>query len=270
MSVLVRSWNLFHGNTKPSGRVAHLERMVRLAVEGDPEIVLLQEVPGWALRRLEDWSGYAAIGDVAAPPTLGPLPSTYWIGKALTTLNPGLLRSAFSGQANAILLARRLSVSAHERLVLNPGDFRRREARRLGLGLVARLAWAGERRVCQAVRVALPDGRSALVANLHATSYPPDHRLPEAELRRAAAWVDGLAGMDDIVVLGGDLNQSVRNSPFLEELERAGYSAPGRGIDHILVRGAELERPLSRWPDERRLLDGKLLSDHAPVEVTIR
>jgi endonuclease/exonuclease/phosphatase family metal-dependent hydrolase len=270
MSVLVRSWNLFHGNTTPPGRVAHLERMVRLAVMDEPAIVLLQEVPAWALRRLDDWSGYTAIGDVAAPPTLGPIPSTYWIGHAITALNPGLLRSAFSGQANAILLAPGLPAGARELLVLNPPTFRRRESRRIGLGVVPRLAWAGERRVCQALRTAFPDGREALVANLHATSYPPDHRLPEAELRRAVAWLEDLAQPGDVVVLGGDLNQSVRNSPFLAGIEHAGYSAPGGRIDHILVRGAGLERPLSRWPDERRLLDGKLLSDHAPVEVTIK
>jgi len=244
--------------------------MVRLAIEDDPDLVLLQEVPAWALRRLDGWSQRRAVGDVAAPPTLGPIPSTYWIGHAVTALNPGLLRSAFSGQANAILVAPRVRIDGHEQPVLNPAGFRRREARRLGLGLLARLAWAGERRVCQALRVALGDGRNALVANLHATSYPPDDRLAEAELRRVADWVDGLSRPDDVVALGGDLNQRGGSSAVLEELAGNGYSAPGPGIDHILVRGAELERPLSRWPDERRLLDGKLLSDHAPVELTIR
>ena len=270
MSVLVRSWNLFHGNTKPPGRAAHLQRMVRLAVEDDPDLVLLQEVPAWALRRLEEWSRRTAVGDVAAPPTLGPIPSTYWIGHALTSLNPGLLRSAFSGQGNAILLAPRVRVEAHERLVLNPTGFRRSEAKRLELGFLARLAWAGERRVVQAVRVGLADGRAAVVANLHATSYPPDHRLPEVELRRAADWVDSLSRPGDVVILGGDLNQSVRTSSLLGDLAGNGYSAPGPGIDHILVRGAELVQRLSSWPDARRRLEGKLLSDHAPVELTIR
>jgi endonuclease/exonuclease/phosphatase family metal-dependent hydrolase len=244
--------------------------MVRLALEDDPDLVLLQEVPAWALRRLDDWSGRTAVSDIAAPPTLGPIPSTYWIGHALTALNPGLLRSAFSGQANAILVAPRLHVKAHERLVLNPSGFRGREAKRLGLGVVARLAWAGERRVCQAVRVVLADGRNALVANLHATSYPPDDRLPAAELRRAAEWLDGLSRPEDVVVLGGDLNQRVRHASLLEELAGEGFSPPGPGIDHILVRGADLERPLTRWPDERRQFEGRVLSDHAPVEVTIR
>ena len=122
----------------------------------------------------------------------------------------------------------------------------------------------------QAVRAGLADGRGAVVANLHATSYPPDHRLPEVELRRAADWVDSLSRPGDVVILGGDLNQSVRSSPLLGELAEKGYSAPGPGIDHILVRGAELVQPLSSWPDARRRLEGKLLSDHAPVELTIR
>jgi endonuclease/exonuclease/phosphatase family metal-dependent hydrolase len=270
VSVLVRSWNLFHGNTKPPGRVAYLERMVQMAVADDPDVVLLQELPAWALRKLGAWSGRTALGDVAAPPTLGPIPSTYWIGQAITSLNPGLLRSAFSGQGNAILLALRLRVLSRDLLVLNPPGFRRREARRLGLGLVARLAWAGERRICQAVRVELADGRRALIANLHATSHPPDHRLPEAELRRAVGWVEGLARDGDTLIVGGDLNQSIRNSPYLNALSGCGYSAPGRGIDHILVRGAQLEEALTWWPDERRRLDGRLLSDHAPVEMRIR
>ena len=37
------------------------------------------------------------------------------------------------------------------------------------------------------------------------------------------------------------------------------------GIDHILVRGLDASPPV-RWPDERRLHEGRLLSDHAPVE----
>jgi endonuclease/exonuclease/phosphatase family metal-dependent hydrolase len=40
------------------------------------------------------------------------------------------------------------------------------------------------------------------------------------------------------------------------------------GIDQILVRSASSGHA-KRWPDERRRLGGRLLSDHAPVEVTI-
>jgi endonuclease/exonuclease/phosphatase family metal-dependent hydrolase len=45
-----------------------------------------------------------------------------------------------------------------------------------------------------------------------------------------------------------------------------GFGGPTpTGIDHVLVRGLEAGAP-SVWPKERRLLDGKVLSDHAPVE----
>ena len=52
MGLLLRTWNLFHGNTVPPERRAHLEQMVRLATADEPDLVLLQEVPAWALGRL--------------------------------------------------------------------------------------------------------------------------------------------------------------------------------------------------------------------------
>jgi endonuclease/exonuclease/phosphatase family metal-dependent hydrolase len=47
-----------------------------------------------------------------------------------------------------------------------------------------------------------------------------------------------------------------------------GFSSPGPGIDHVLVRGAP-SGPIVRWPDERRRRGDALLSDHAPVEVRV-
>ena len=47
-----------------------------------------------------------------------------------------------------------------------------------------------------------------------------------------------------------------------------GFSTPGPGLDHVLVRGAETTPGLP-WPLRRRQAEGRLLSDHAPVEVTI-
>jgi hypothetical protein len=54
----------------------------------------------------------------------------------------------------------------------------------------------------------------------------------------------------------------------LPQLADWGFSKPISWIDQVLVRGAR-SGPAHRWPDERRLVDGRLLSDHAPVEVTI-
>src|SRR3954464_3472342 len=161
--VLVRCWNLYHGNSSPPARANRLERMVLLASADGADIVCLQEVPVWALRHLADWSGMTALADVAQRPTIGPLPSTGEIGRVLTSVNPGVLRSAFSGQGNALLTT--LEVLGRWRTVLNPRGVRRRA----GVDVVTRLAWAKERRICQAARIRLPDGRPAIVANVHAT-----------------------------------------------------------------------------------------------------
>ena len=269
--MLVRTWNLFHGNAKPPERTAFLEEMVRLAAADRPDVLCLQEVPVWALDRLSEWSGMSAVGAVAARPTLGPLPSTAELGRVLTSLNHGLLRSAFAGQANAVLVGGGLRIRHAESIVLNPRRFRRAQARWLGLDLVARLGWAKERRVCQAVLVAAGDGSTFVVGNLHATSYDADQRLADAELLRAAWFVDAVAVPGEPVVLCGDFNVTVARSRTLADLAGPewGFSAAaGAGIDHVLVRGAAAGGP-ERWPEERRRLDGRLLSDHAPVEVRL-
>jgi len=268
--LLVRTWNLFHGNAKPPERAAFLEAMIRLAAADRPDVLCLQEVPVWALERLGDWSGMSAAGAVAARPTIGPLPSTAEIGRALTSLDHGRLRSAFAGQANAILVGGGLRIRDERTVVLNSRRFRRAQARWLGLDLVARLAWAKERRVCQAARVAADDGATLVVGNLHATSYRPDQRLADAELLRAAWFVDAVAVPGEPVVLCGDFNVTASRSRTLADLAGPewGFSAAGEGIDHVLVRGAEVG-PAEPWPPERRRVGGRLLSDHAPVEVRI-
>jgi len=255
--VLVRSWNLFHGNTVPPQRWSFLDEMVRLATADDPDVLCAQEVPGWALRLF-------TAGDLAARAKAGTR-----LGRRLTSIHHGVLRSAFSGQGNGLLVSPRLTVLAHARLTLNPRRFRDAQARALGLRTVARLAWARERRVVQALRLADRDGRTFLVANTHCTSFAPDRRLAEQELRRAAWFATSTAVPGDIVVLAGDFNVT-GESPAVKELCSAdwGFSGPGPGIDHILVRGAAVT-PLRRWPDERRERDGRLLSDHAPVELDI-
>jgi endonuclease/exonuclease/phosphatase (EEP) superfamily protein YafD len=206
-------------------------------------------------------------GAVAQPPRLGPLPITAELGRAVTSLNNGLLRSAVSGQANAILLASDAEVLAESALVLNAPRFREVQAEWLCLGLLARLAWAKERRVVQAVRARF-DGAAVTVANLHATSFPADQRLADAELLRAAAFVDGFAEPGDMIVLAGDFNVPAARSATQPELAGPGwgFSAPlPEGIDQVLVRGADV-RSIERWPRERRRVDGRILSDHTPVE----
>ena len=267
--LLVRTWNVFHGNSVPPGRSDHLEEMVRRATEDGPDVVLLQEVPAWAVQRLGAWSGMQVFATVAARPAIGPIPSTAGIGRALTSLHHGLLRSAFAGQANATLVTRSLRALAQHECTLNARWFRQRQAAWLGLPLVARLAWANERRTCDAVRLARGD-TTLTVANLHASSYPADRRLADAELLRAAVFVDAVAYPDDVCVLAGDFNVRPAVSRTLADLTTPewGYARSAPGIDQVLVRGAPVTRAF-RWSDERRRVDGRLLSDHAPVEVRI-
>ncbi len=230
--MLVRSWNLFHGNTLPPGRRSRLEQMVRLAAEDRPDVLCLQEVPLWALPRLPGWSGMSVRHVVTRRALLG-----VWLGGAITRLNNGLFRSALAGQANAILLAPGLEALAHRTLRI---DERQREPR-----------------FCHAVRL-----EGLVVGNLHATNDFSRPQIPAAEVVRAEAFVTGFAGALPCV-LAGDFNLPAEHVP-----ELAGWSALGPGIDHVLVRGLS-SSPFAVWPVERRRHNVAVLSDHAPVEVTI-
>ena len=254
MRLFVRTWNVYHGRTVPETRATHLEEAVRLITGGDPDVVCLQEVPAWALARLEAWAGMTAFGAVTMPALGGPL------ARPLTELDPRLLRSALTGQGNAILLSRRLRVDDQQTLVLNPRSLRRRER----LPLRANLAWLRNRRVGQFVRVGGQEG-SVVVANLHLTAHS-DSRLADRELLRAATYAEDVAEPGEPIVLCGDLNLSPGSSLALRELERWGFSPPVQGIDQILQRDLVLTRGPEAWAEERRRLGDRLLSDHAPLE----
>ena len=223
--MLIRSWNVFHGNTSPRGRTLRLREMIALATADGPDAVCLQELPLWSLGRLEEWSGMTAVSAVAKR-TLAPRR----LGGVLQRHDPRRFRSAVTGQANAILLA-----PAHVP----------REHRTVRISRPGR-----ERRVCHAVRL---DG--IVLGNVHASNEFRRPEVPRAELARAQALVDELAGAGDARVLAGDFNLS-------------GPDLPGPNIDHIVVAGAP-HGPLEVWPEERRRQNGAVLSDHAPVEVRI-
>jgi endonuclease/exonuclease/phosphatase family metal-dependent hydrolase len=117
-------------------------------------------------------------------------------------------------------------------------------------------------------------GCGLCVTSLHASTTDT---LAEEEIRHAAAraveWAE-----DAPLVLGGDFNVRPRSSEVFAELEQryglTGVTAPD-AIDHLLVRGAEPVGPPRQWPPEARELpqeDGRALrlSDHAPVELTLR
>jgi endonuclease/exonuclease/phosphatase family metal-dependent hydrolase len=215
VAMLVRTWNLFHGNASPPERRAFLRQMIELVTRDRPDVVCLQELPVWALGHLEDWSGMHATTAVARRPLL-PVGA-----RAVTALNHGLLRSAVTGEGDAILTTR----PAHD----------------LGATVVGQ---AKLRRIAHAVDL---DGLQ--VVNFHIDG-------DRTQLDR----VLGLAGERSVVA--GDTNLV---SPAAD-----GFSAPLAGsIDQIFVRGLALVDGPSAWPLERRTLDGRVLSDHAPVEAVV-
>ncbi|HET8527972.1 MAG TPA: endonuclease/exonuclease/phosphatase family protein [Gaiellaceae bacterium] len=221
--MLVRTWNLFHGNTHPPQRRAFLRDMVRLVSADTPDVVCLQELPVWALGYLEEWSGMQHVSAVARRPRL-PL-----LGRWLTELDHGLFRSAFTGEADAILAAQR---------------FRLVDAR------TAVVSEHGLRRIVHGVRLGGDADGGIYVANAHITG-------DESQLARVGEFV----AEEPRVVVGGDLNLRGAGLP--------GFSPPlADSIDQVLVRGLPAGTPRA-WPEDRRRVHGRLLSDHAPVELEV-
>ncbi len=73
--MLVRAWNVFHGNTLPPGRHTYLREMVELVTADRPGIVCLQEVPPWAFDHVGEWAGMQAFSACTRRPKLGPIGS---------------------------------------------------------------------------------------------------------------------------------------------------------------------------------------------------
>jgi endonuclease/exonuclease/phosphatase family metal-dependent hydrolase len=223
--VLIRSWNVFHGRTAPTGSGVHLREMVELASADAPDVLCLQELPLWALARLEDWSRMGAVSAVAKR-----TPVPRWLGGILQRHDPKRFRSGVTGQANAILLAPGLEPLEHRHVRISDRS--------------------RERRVCHAVRL-----ENIVIGNVHASNDFRRPDVPRAELRRAHDLIESMAAGGEARVLAGDFNL---RDPDL----------PGPNIDHIVVAGIE-HGALEVWPDERRLHNGAVLSDHAPVEMRI-
>jgi len=229
MAILVRTWNLFHGNAVPPTRHAYLREMIELVSADEPGLVCLQEVPVWALRHLAAWSGMQAVSATARAPRL----RSAELGRWITELNHGLLRSAVTGEADAILAARGFSVG-HE--------------------CASVVSTSGLRRIVHGVR--LDD--EIFVANFHTTG--------DDQFRAVAEIVESEGEKS---ILAGDANLRPGEGETYGLLRQRGFSEPLPGsIDQILVRGVPATPPAA-WPEKRRRVGGTLLSDHAPVELTV-
>jgi len=233
MQLVVRTWNVFHGNADPPRQAGYLRRMIELVTADGPDVVCLQEVPVWALPRIDDWSGMRRFEAVTRAP-LWPGPVSKWVTRA----HQGFFRSGLAGQANAILVAPRHAATelGHERISEH----------------------GRERRLVHAVRIAGDIG--VTVANLHASNDHSNPEVPRGEAMRAASYAEGVATPGDVVVLAGDFNVV---DPAL-----AAYSSPREGIDHVLVLGGRVEL-VGAWPRDRRMQNGVVLSDHPVVEARI-
>ena len=213
--MVLRTWNLFHGNADPPERRAFLRQMIELVTSDDPDVVCLQELPVWALRHLEEWSGMHATGAVARRPLLP------FGARAVTALNHGLLRSAVTGEADAILTS-------------SP-------ARPLGTHVVGE---SKLRRIAHAVEV-----EGVTVVNFH---------------------IDGRREQFDRVIALAAERSIVAGDSNIVAPTAQGFSSPLAGsIDQILVRRLPLRSGPAAWPVERRTVEGRVLSDHAPVEAVI-
>jgi len=137
--------------------------MIELVTRDAPDVVCLQELPLWSLRQLERWSGMHAASVVARRSRV----ESARLGRWLTSINHGFLRSALTGEADAIL-ARRQFVDRWSAVV----------------------STVGLRRVVHAIR--LDDG--VVVANCHTRGAD--------QLQRVVDFI----GDEDRVVLGGDFN----------------------------------------------------------------
>ena len=213
--------------------------MVELVTRDEPDIVALQEVPLWALGRLERWTGMAVRWAVTVPAVLvAPL------ARLVTELDARRMRSLVSGQANVLLAGRRVELGAQRLVLLNPG--------------VSRWEWffrrGPQQRYLQAVE-ATADGREFVVANLHATN---DREKAVRELARAE---ESLAGADPCV-LCGDFNAPAHRVPGFSDADPRDRPDP-----RARAPASSAGRSSGRW--SAAASTGHVLSDHPPVEAAI-
>ena len=253
-ALTVLTWNLFHGRDHPPGGSplhASVNRPLRdefaaVLAHERWDIALLQEAPPHWLRPLAE-TARASGSSALTSRNFGA-----FIRRRLAEWNPDLIASG-EGGSNQILARSGWRIEETKRLTLT---------------------WLPERRRLIWTRLAHPDHGALAAATLHATAHDPAAAARDVEraARAACEWSAALP-----LIFGGDLNLRMTELPdaferLSAELGLTG-ARPERAIDHVLVRGLDVQAPPEPLAPERREVrepDGRLvrLSDHAPVVAT--
>ena len=159
----------------------------------------------WGISRLDEWSSMQVFSVVArAPRVPGP------VGVRVTRMNQGFFRSAFVGQANAVLVSR--SLAAEDRGHLQISDPGR------------------ERRIVQAVGVA---GRY-VIANLHANRGA---EVAPVETERSRAFAEAASRPGEVIVLAGRFQPRGRSLARLLRPDARHRPHPRQGRPGLRFRG---------------------------------
>jgi hypothetical protein len=243
--------------------------MVELITADKPGFVCLQEVPAWALNQIGEWAGMQSIPARSRKSKVGFVPVPAGLGRRIPALGTSG-RAARDGSGNVILAPADAKLRQVKQITLNTNPFCEEQARKLGLTPKLARWWERERRVCHLAKIELPNRRRLQIATLETTRYPADLRLADAELRRAASFVDRASDLEEIVVVAGHFNTTFAQSETLQWLmarETDRYTAT-EPLSDVLVREGRAADARA-WSDDERSYDGKLLSEHAPVELQL-
>ena len=253
---------MFHGRTYPPGRHAYLEQAVALATAGRPGRALspgASAVVAQASRSVDrDGGGHGEDALPARPsrpepdepPPRRPALVACRAGERRARRPPahGLDASAARPQRPSLL--RRGCARAPPRPQRPP---------RMGVGAAYRARRSASRR---------PTGRQlALVTPApDAPARAALCRGRAASRRRASAKSCASAG--EPLVVAGDFNLTA-GSPAVRELTERRLLRARAWPSTTSSCAAHRRRALVVWPEERRRVDGRLLSDHPPVELSL-
>ncbi|HEY3921246.1 MAG TPA: hypothetical protein VGL76_03935 [Gaiellaceae bacterium] len=236
--MLVRTWN--------AAREKRIRELVELVTADRPGVVMLQEVPKQASGSIGEWSGM----------------------KAFVDREETGFRSATS---SVVLVPSNATEFLHKTITLNTNVFCEEQGRRLGLDEKTTREWEKPRRICQVIRVAFPNRRHLVVANVHCSTRP-DGRMVDAELRRALNFVERQVELNDILVftgwyeLGGTQSESI--AALLGRPRESLWHGLQNPFPMLVVLGAQING-YRTWPNDERTYDGKLLSSYPPVEIDL-